>query len=418
MTPDVAVIEKPLRYYRTDPMRASQPLKIEPQGGMFGAGLIRNVSLVTAGEARGHDQWVDQAFVDSVAAAVNQPNKGVKVRFTHPSLSGDGLGRYMGRATNGRTEASTGQAVADIHLAQASHDTPDGDLGAYVLNLAEEDPSAFAISIAFERDKDAEKAFRQANSDAEGFTSPDSRNSRDLRHVRLKSLVAADFVDTPAANPGGLFHRGHDIAAEADQLCEYAFGLTEEKPDLVCFSADVDRVAAFAQRFLDSRGLSIEEKNMAKETTGTPGAVTQEELNDQLAKFGEGILSKIDEKLAVLNPPDDPEGETFSEDELKADQKRVADLYKLAASAGLDDPTATAEKWTEQGLSVVEAKAALADRMLASNKLTDDSGAPADDPDAKLKAEYRSQLAIYQAEGVSEEEFIASAKITAAQPSF
>lgn len=410
MSPDIGAIARPLKYYRTTPTKAAAPMRVERTGGKFKAGLIRGVSLLSEGEALGHDHWVDGEFVASVAGAVNQLNRGSKVRFTHPSVSGDGLGRYMGRAINGRVEG--GKAVADIHLAKASHETPDGDLGKYVMGLAEEDPEAFAISIAFERDREAEDQFAAAHEGGDGFESPATGNVANHPHTRLKALVAADFVDTPAANPDGLFHMGEDIADEADRLCAYAFGLSDEKPELSCFSADVDRVAEFAQRFLNSRGLIV---------MSNKPEVTPEQVTDTVPKAEYDALaakvSEMEAKFAELTAaPVDPEPN--ADDVQLAERQRVAELYKLANSACLDNATESAEKWADQGLSLVEAKAALADTLLARNGLTNDSGKPADDPDAKQRAEYHEYRAVYEAEGVSVEDYIASSKITASQSEF
>src|SRR4051812_5653846 len=61
---------------------------------------IRNVSMVSRGEALGHDVWLDSDFLSQVYQAALNVGKGVKSRFTHPSMSGDGLGSYVGRVQN------------------------------------------------------------------------------------------------------------------------------------------------------------------------------------------------------------------------------------------------------------------------------------------------------------------------------
>lgn len=117
-------------------------------------------------------------------------------------------------------------------------------------------------------------------------------------------------------------------------------------------------------------------------------------------------LSEVEAKFAASIEPQDPpaeDGPTVDE-QLAANNKRVADLYKLANSAGLDDATETAEKWADQGLSVTEAKAALADRMLANNSLTGDSGKPDDDPYAKFRAEFRDNRKEFAMYGVADED--------------
>src|SRR5690606_29112927 len=134
------------KYLRTGKSR-SQGIRVDRKGGKFGAGVIYGASLTTAGEALGHGEWLDQEFVESVAMLAGEKTSGLKVRFTHPSLSADGLGTFMGRAFQGRTQGN--QALSDIHFSKSSHNTPDGDLADYVMTLAEEDPEAFAMSIVF-----------------------------------------------------------------------------------------------------------------------------------------------------------------------------------------------------------------------------------------------------------------------------
>ncbi|AMV16591.1 hypothetical protein [Planctomyces sp. SH-PL14] len=51
---------------------------------MFEAGLIEGVSLITEGEALGHEAWIDSVFAQQVADALNASEKGVKSRFTIP----------------------------------------------------------------------------------------------------------------------------------------------------------------------------------------------------------------------------------------------------------------------------------------------------------------------------------------------
>ena len=72
--------------------------QIDREGGDEGAGVIRGTSVITIGEALGHDLWVDQTFLEQVAHAINETgDRGLKSRFTHPGVSGDALGTYLGR---------------------------------------------------------------------------------------------------------------------------------------------------------------------------------------------------------------------------------------------------------------------------------------------------------------------------------
>lgn len=382
----------PLRYFRAKPAK-SQGLRVDRTGGKFGAGVIRRASLITAGEALGHGDWIDGYMVESVTEAVNQSKKGAKVRFTHPSLSGDGLGRFMGRAFDAETVGD--QAVADIHFAKAAHETPDGDLASYVMSLAEEDPEAFAISIAFARDTDAEEEFAADNSGKDGFTSPDNRNAKNLPHVRLSELMAADFVDSPAANPGGLFHRGHKVAQEADKFCAFALGLSDEKPSESFFSADADRVAAFAQRFLSNRGLILMSKEQETPPVVDPVVVTVEQFNELSAQLAEATA-----KIAELSAKPDEN----TPDPAEVERARCRELYAIASKCGLDKSDELADKWIADGFSAVEAKASLADRLIAENGMSKDAGQQENDPHAAFRAEFREQSAELAKYGVTDED--------------
>jgi len=252
---------------------------IEHDGGHHGAGIIRDFAVITRGEALGHGKWIDGVFLDQVAGAINAAD-GVKSRFTHPDLSGDGLGKHLGRVTDATREGDV--VRADLHADPNARKAPDGDLAGYVLGLAESDPEAFGASIAFYGDREAERAFmkehggtdREGNYDPDNFKSPDPANKDNLPHIRMRQLRAVDIVDEPAANPAGLFHRGDELAAEAESLMSFVIGLTDEKPSLSTFNIDPERVEGFFARFLHRHGLQI--TSAGKDFSDMPGETKAE----------------------------------------------------------------------------------------------------------------------------------------------
>ena len=211
-------LQQPSEFYRSGVVRGLRQAQVSPivrDGGEFGAGLIKGAAAITRGEALGHEMWIDRTMLEQTRDAINSADKGIKSRFTHPSLSGDGLGKALGRYRNAEIQGDI--VYADLHVFQSAHETPDGDLADYVMGLAEEDPEAFGNSISFRPDFGAEEEFQGKHSDEDGrFQSPDSDNKKNLPHARLAELRAVDAVDSPAANPNGLFHRGDEIVAEAD----------------------------------------------------------------------------------------------------------------------------------------------------------------------------------------------------------
>jgi hypothetical protein len=280
---------------------------IDRNGGDYGGGLIRGAAIATRGEALGHGFWLDGDFLDQVVAGVNAAGSmGIKHRFTHPSLSGDGLGSFLGRAKNAYRDGDV--ARADLHLSKSAHKSPDGDLANYVMNLAAEDPQAFGTSIVFEHDEDAEDDFSAKNTRTKGedgamaeFQSPDPLNTDNYPHACLKRLRAVDAVDSPAANPGGVFSaklaakvaRFHEPAASADRLASYALGLSDVRPMESTLSIDPERLRQYAARFLEANGLAIvKTQQKDKATASKPDkadalAAVRAELNRFIAEHGE-----------------------------------------------------------------------------------------------------------------------------------
>jgi hypothetical protein len=256
------------RRMRAKPARGlATGARVDRTGGDRGAGVIRGVAVVTRGEALGHGYWLDSQFLDQVSLAMAQNRAGLKSRFTHPGLSADGLGKYLGRMKGVYRDGNV--IRTDLHISPIAHKSPDGDLAEYVMGLAEDDPAAFGTSIVFVPDADTEDLFAADHKNEEGhFVSPDPENHDNLPHARLLELLADDVVDDPAANPGGLFHRGQEIAQEADALLSYGLGLGSERPRLIHLDVDSDRIAQFVQRFLQNHNLELsEKKTMADDVT-------------------------------------------------------------------------------------------------------------------------------------------------------
>lgn len=281
--------------YRQTQAMASGPAGIDPKGGDFQAGFIPGISLCTVGEAIGHYAWCDPVFIDQIAKEGAKYGAGVKSRFTHPTMCSDGLGNYLGRLKNFRKSDDGQQALADLHLHPAAWDAPNGALAPYVLELAATDAKALATSIVFDLDDEAMRKFRAENQAAtvdvidgkevtrSRFKSPDPNNTNNYDHVRLAKLWAGDLVDDPAANPGGLF-AGHDPAAEATALVDFALGLSQNLPTLQTFDAvHPERIRQFVTNYLASHGLALT-------PTAAPPVDPRADLTAQLeryvAKFG------------------------------------------------------------------------------------------------------------------------------------
>ncbi len=315
--------------FRTRPGRAGQPvpeasfrasraavtaeeLDIQPTGGRFEAGLVNGVSLISRGEALGHGMWIDEVALDQVeelAMAADENGTGVKSRFTHPSLSADGTGKSLGRIHDNARDGD--QVRGNLNLSKAAHKTPDGDLADYMMTLAKEDPASGGLSIVFDRDFEMEEDFMAAHGaelkedrwgtywDLENFKSPDPDNVNNFPHVRVADLTAADFVDSPAANPAGLFDRQPE-ARQMDACLSFALGLSDRPPTGRPFGIDPGRAQQFLHRWMEEHGVQLlrpstdedPEMGTATDTDATPAPTREEllaELNADLARYTEAF---------------------------------------------------------------------------------------------------------------------------------
>lgn len=306
--PDVSeVLSKPVTMLRSKVSRGKVG-NVDREGGDKGAGLISGFSVITRGEALGHYMWCDAEFLQQVHDAINAAGQaGLKVRFTHPGLSADGMGKFLGNVKNASMKGD--QVLADLHFSQSAHKTPDGNLASYVMDFAEEDPDKFGSSIVFMPDRKAQELFHieHKNEDTGEFESPDPDNKKNLEHCRLHELRGADIVDDPAANPNGLFHRGQEIPQNAEALLNYALRIEgAEKPSEFSFGIDPDRFSDYLERYLNNHNLEIiskeEPEEMTKENdTPSKPEPTSEELRSQIIAEYNANLDRYIQKFGAEN---------------------------------------------------------------------------------------------------------------------
>ena len=339
--------------------------------------MLPGIALITRGEALGHGVWIDQSFVASVGAALKAKPEGVKSRFTHPSLSADGLGKFLGRITGGDLDQTGDVVRGSLKFAEVASNAPDGDLAGYVRNLAKEDPESFGASIVFENDWPAMEAFALANGaewrddedygrylSLKNFKSPDPLNTKNLMHARLKSLLAVDIVDDPAANPEGLFHRSNPLHEDAEKLFSYLTGETKHKPQLAALGADADRVAGFIKKALSNKGLEIKpmaDKEQPKPTKtgpdflaafGTQGAVWfaegkswdeaqalhDQDIKNQLSKAQADLASKDEAHKAELAAKEKAHADALAAKEAAHKAELAAKDEAIKALSGEAEP--------------------------------------------------------------------------------
>jgi hypothetical protein len=136
------------------------------------AATIKNVSVITVGEARGHGMQIDEQTLLQVKAAAETYVGGLKVKTDHYS----GFNEIVGALKNFTIDGD--QLRADLFLLK-NHDAT-----ARIIEMAELMPDTFGLSISF---------------------SGEHEESGETVLARCSEIYSADLVDTPAANPTGLF---------------------------------------------------------------------------------------------------------------------------------------------------------------------------------------------------------------------
>ena len=230
-------------------------------------GIIHGVILAEEGpfKSKGRGEFSRDA-IQQIVTMANQKPGGLKARWTHPGLSSDGLGKFLGRQKDVRTDTilrATGGvtkhvmvARGDLHLDATALDTPpEGGkpLGVYVMDLAESDPDAFGTSLVLK----AKQEYRLQN---------DGRRMQDDKGEDLpplwfpEALHSSDVVDEGDATNS--FLSADILAGLPDAVVRQGCELLDAQfagQDAVAVHA---RLTAFVDRYMRLRfgsGEDIEE---------------------------------------------------------------------------------------------------------------------------------------------------------------
>ena len=330
----------------------------------------------------------DSQSLQRIVELGNAAPNGLKSRFTHPDLSNDGLGKFLGRATNFRQEGD--KVRADLQLDSTSLDTPpEGGrpLGEYVLELAASDPAAFSSSLVLTVDRE----FR-LNDDGTRQKDEDGNPLPPL--WRPLELHATDVVDTGDAVNDFLSTNSFpdDVVRQASQLIDRQFSN---------LSRDVveARLTSYINRYLDNR-FGEPEMTEQNQTAQLP-----KEFADQLAAQGSQLEAqgKVLEQLTTMMTGWREDQQKQLERETRAEtivaKCKMANKPELA-DAFIADEALSAEHVTDKLLSMM-----CEDRGLASDGERGEL-----DGDAKLSREFLENEKIHKKLGVTQEAYLEFSK--------
>lgn len=365
----------PSGMFRTDTL-GSLPDKVDRKANIiFGASLMQ-VGDLNEGDAR---PWtVDVKTLEQARELGARPNKGMKARYTHPNMSNDGMGSYLGRWKNLRVDGDT--LRGDLHIADAAFSSPQGDLGTYVMDLAESDPEAFGVSLATKLDE----------GDLQSFEKSESEDKPERWPMRFERIRAGDVVDEPAATRGGLFEMTEEadlreLPRQATALLSTYFG--DAEPEAVR-----TRISAFLDRYFSNREAEMPDAIVEEEVVTTP-------TPDLAEQPTEPETTEVAAPEAV---------ETDTTTDFAADEReRCKKIKVLCDLAGVPEKF---NQFVDANFSVAETQAALKEVVSKKNPALsqdDEVTAPADE-NAKYKAEFAQNK---QHLSVTEEQYIRSRRI-------
>ena len=221
--------------------------------------IIEGVSIISVGEAKGHGLFVDDITLREVKACAESYAGGVKVNLDH----GAGIKDIVGFCDNFRIIGE--KLVADLNLLETA------EKRAYVLEIASRMPDTFGISIAF---------------------SGPVREREGRSFASCTELYSADLVQTPAANPTGLFSfTAKAVDTSAKQMDEDKNKM-EDGEDTVSIADIIERLSALETAFGDYKSKMEEppKEEMAEEKK-------DEEMCNCAAKSG---VSNLEAKLDLI----------------------------------------------------------------------------------------------------------------------
>jgi hypothetical protein len=223
------------------------------------SGIIRGVSVITAGEARGHGLLVDAKTLQQVKDAAETYPGGLKVKTDHYS----GFNEIVGTLKNFTIDGD--QLRADLFLLK-NHDAT-----ARILEMAELMPGSFGLSISFSGQHEEQEGYEEA-------------------FARCSEIYSADLVDAPAANPTGLFSAKVDsdkMVMDEKQIADaIAAALAPVIEDMAAMQA---KLAA----------LEVDEKKeMSEEDPLLEPADKEEEMSEDEEK--EDMSAKLAAELAEI----------------------------------------------------------------------------------------------------------------------
>jgi len=268
--------------------------RIDKEGG-----VIRGVSLITMGDARGHGLQVDQKTLDQLKESLDHtPDPGIKAKLNHKS----GVEAVFGYINNFSIQGN--KLKGDLNLLRNHKDY------AQTIEQISTMPGQIGLSVAFQGDK-------EPGDDGKIY-------------ARCKRIVSVDLVADPAANPDGMFETKVDKEnhymnepEEQNNVESLLAQINERLEGLEGFQGDLEE--AIADQYSDDAD-SHDEADDADSYDEADDADSYDEVDAEVDAELEPVeYSSIDDALTYLESK--AEGALQAEQEFQ--EKAVVDDLEI-----------------------------------------------------------------------------------------
>jgi len=239
------------------------------------ASIIPAVYILSQGEAKGHDLYIDKTSLEQAYQLMKSAPNGVKCKLNH----GSGLESVVGYARNPRIEGD--KLKADLHLLKSSPHY------ALIKEMADEAPDQFGVSLAF-------------------MNESETINGKD--YIRPQSIASADLVSSPASN-----ERFKDFAGVEQDMLVFAVG---SKLGYVAggqsVPADIKQAVVESDPILDNQG----KPNM-----------------DEYKQQMEALMKRMEALEAIVTPKEETKKEEAPVAETPSEEKKDTNMSELVKQA-------------------------------------------------------------------------------------
>tara|TARA_R110000824_G_scaffold76242_1_gene193233 strand:- start:67 stop:1623 length:1557 start_codon:yes stop_codon:yes gene_type:complete len=353
-------------------LEAQAPSNVDKENG-----IIEGISILTTGEAKGHQMMISQKTLESSITLMM--GKSIPAYLSHSGATGDRLLTEAGYFSGFYREKN--KIRASRFTALESFKEYDREKYDRLFEIAEVAPETFGVSIVFEGQLFWEMSDGSEQSMKAGLEAPE--NSRfDYPTVRPLKITSADFVDTPAANSALFSSKGDKstIGKETMNTLETIQTAEEVNATLNAAASDApDHVAAAAidaaaKTPAESKAVEPEPK---KKKTKKKALAEQDEEDredeergeeDEIAKEDQGEeQAKEDDEAEKRDDDEEPDADELEEPDDEYQEKMraaVEEVYSHVENAlnrlrevmdmtGVPDTRKEAAKTDEEELTEV-----------------------------------------------------------------